>query len=427
MKRALVLLLAFSVAGIAAAQTAPTAQTPQAAYDLLIRGGHVIDARNGIDAVRDVAIKDGKIAAVAANIPVSQAARTVNAAGFYVTPGLIDIHVHVYTGEKGSAYAAGPNAVPIDAFSLRSCVTTVADAGSPGWRNFEDYKARIIDGSKTRVTAFLNIVGHGMAGGKFEQDLNDMEVKPTADMALKHKGVIVGIKSAHYNGPEWAPYERAVEAGRIANIPVMVDFGSARVRTIKELFERIFRPGDIYTHAYAGGGRGELIDGKVNPAIFAAQKKGIIFDIGHGGGSFVWQTAVQAFKEGYYADSISTDLHVSSMNAGMKDMTNVMSKFLALGMSLKDVVLRSTWNPAKEIKLEHLGNLSVGAPADVAVLKLEKGKFGFLDQRGGRLDGHQKLGCELTLRDGNVMWDLNGLASEHWQKMAPPAPRRPTP
>jgi dihydroorotase len=421
MKRALFFLLAF---GVAAAQTAPAAQTP---YDLLIKGGHVIDARNGVDAVRDVAIKDGKIVAVAANIPASQAAKTVNAANLYVTPGLIDIHVHVYTGEKGTAYAAGPNAVPIDAFSLRSCVTTVADAGSPGWRNFEDYKARIIDGSKTRVTAFLNIVGHGMAGGKFEQDLNDMEVKPTADMALKHKGVIVGIKSAHYNGPEWAPYERAVEVGRIANIPVMVDFGSARVRTIKELFERIFRPGDIYTHAYAGGGRGELIDGKVNPAIFAAQKKGIIFDIGHGGGSFVWRTAVQAFKEGYYADSISTDLHVTSMNAGMKDMTNVMSKFLALGMPLKDVVLRATWNPAKEIKLEHLGNLSVGAPADVAVLKLEKGKFGFLDQRGGRLDGNQKLGCELTLRDGNVMWDLNGLASEHWEKMAPPAPRPPSP
>ena len=306
-------------------------------------------------------------------------------------------------------------------------MTTVADAGSPGWRNFDDYKARIIDKSKTRVTAFLNIVGHGMGGGTVEQNLADMEVKPTADMALKHKGVIVGIKSAHFNGPEWAPYERAVEAGTIADIPVMVDFGSARVRTIKELFERVFRPGDIYTHAYAGGGRGELIDGKVNPAIFAAQKKGIIFDIGHGGGSFVWQTAVQAFKEGYYPNSLSSDLHVTSMNAGMKDMTNLMSKFLALGMPLKDVVVRSTWNPAKEIKLEQLGNLAVGAPADVAVLRLEKGKFGFLDQRGGRLGGTQKLGCELTVRDGAVVYDLNGIAAEAWEKMAPPAPRRQTP
>jgi dihydroorotase len=410
MKAAVVFLVALSIGRLASAQPS---------YDLLIKGGHVIDGRNGIDAVRDVAIKAGRIAAVAADIPSAQATKTVDAAGLYVTPGLVDIHVHGYHGEKGTAYAGGPLGVPIDAFSLRSCVTTVADAGSSGWRNFDDFKARIIDTSKTRVTAFLNIVGYGMGGGKFEQNLADMEVKPTADMALKHKGVIVGVKSAHFNGAEWTPYERAVEAGTIANIPVMVDFGSARVRTIKELFERVFRPGDIYTHAYAGGGRGELIDGKVNPAIFAAQKKGIIFDIGHGGGSFVWQTAVQAFKEGYYPDSLSSDLHVSSMNAGMKDMTNIMSKFLALGMPLKDVVVRSTWNPAKEIKLEQLGNLSVGAPADIAVLRLEKGKFGFLDQRGGRLDGTQRLGCELTLRDGAVVYDLNGLASEAWEKMAP--------
>jgi dihydroorotase len=206
----------------------------------------------------------------------------------------------------------------------------------------------------------------------------------------------------------------------------MVDFGSARVRTIAELFTKYFRPGDIYTHAYAGGGRGELIEGKVNPAIFAAQKRGIIFDIGHGGGSFVWRTAVQAFKEGYYPDSLSTDLHIGSMNAGMKDMLNVMSKFLALGMPLPDIIQRSTWNPAKEIKLEHLGHLSVGAPADVAVLRLEKGKFGFVDQRGGRLDGAQKLGCELTLREGSVAYDLNGLTAQPWETMPPPTPRPPT-
>jgi dihydroorotase len=318
--------------------------------------------------------------------------------------------------------------VPVDAFGPRSCTTTVSDTGSAGWRNFEDFKTRIIDKSKTRVTSFLNIVGHGMAGGTFEQDLADHEVKPTADMALKHKGVIIGIKSAHYNGPEWDPFTRAVEAGKIADIPVMVDFGSARVRTIKELFERVFRPGDIFTHAYAGGGRGELIDGKVNPASFEARKKGIIFDIGHGGGSFVWRTAVQSFKERFYPDTISTDLHVGSMNAGMKDMVNVMSKFLALGMPLKDVIQRSTWKPAQVIKREDLGHLSVGAGADVAVLRLDKGKFGFLDQRGGRLDGTERLGCELTLRDGNVVWDLNGLAAPAWETMPPPEPRtrRPT-
>ena len=359
---------------------------------------------------------------MAPGIPVSQAAKVIDASGLYVMPGLVDIHVHAYTGE-GQSYSRGFRSVPPDGFTLESCTTTVADAGTAGWRNFEDFKKRIIDQSKTRVTAFLNIVGHGMAGGSFEQDLADMEAKPTAEMALKYKGVIVGIKSAHYSGPEWEPYSRSVEAGRIADIPVMVDFGSARVRTIAELFTKYFRPGDIYTHAYAGGGRGELIDGKVNPAIFAAQKKGIIFDIGHGGGSFVFRTAVQAFKEGFYPDSLSTDLHIGSMNAGMKDMVNLMSKFLALGMPLKEVVVRSTWNPAKEIKQEQLGHLSVGAPADVAVLRLEKGKFGFLDQRGGRLDGTTRLGCELTLRDGAVVYDLNGLASEPWEKMPPPVRR----
>ncbi len=407
------LLLALSAVSAAHAQTS---------YDLLLKSGHVIDGRNGIDAVRDVAIKDGRIAAVAPDIPASQATKTIDASGLYVTPGLVDIHVHVYTGE-GSSYARGFRSVPPDGFALESCTTTVADAGSSGWRNFEDFKSRIIDQSKTRVTAFLNIVGHGMGGGDIEQNLADMEVKPTAEMALKHKGLIVGIKSAHYNGPQWDPYIRSVEAGTIADIPVMVDFGSARVRTIAELFTKYFRPGDIYTHAYAGGGRGELIDGKVNPAIFAAQKKGIIFDIGHGGGSFVFGTAVQAFKEGFYPDSLSTDLHIGSMNAGMKDMVNLMGKFLALGMPLKDVVVRSTWNPAKEIKQDHLGHLSVGAPADVAVLRLENGKFGFLDQRGGRLDGTQRLGCELTLRDGAVVYDLNGLASEPWEKMPPPTGR----
>jgi dihydroorotase len=197
----------------------------------------------------------------------------------------------------------------------------------------------------------------------------------------------------------------------------MVDFGSARVRTIKELFEKYFRPGDIYTHAYAGGGRMELLDGKVNPAMVAAQKRGIIFDVGHGGGSFRFRMAVQAFKEGFYPDSLSTDLHIGSMNAGMKDMVNLMGKFLALGMPLKDVVVRSTWNPAREIKLEQLGHLSVGAPGDVAVMRLEKGKFGFLDQLGGRLDGTQRLTCELTLRDGVVVYDLNGLAGVPWEKL----------
>src|SRR6266566_4735040 len=353
----------------------------QQKYDLLLKGGHVIDSRNRISAVRDVAIANGKVAAVAANIDRSEAFKVVDASGYYVTPGLVDIHVHVYagTGERGSY--AGDNSVYPDGFTLRSGVTTIVDAGSSGWRSFDDFKQRIIDRSRTRVLALLNIVGAGMRGDKFEQNLADMEAKPAADAALRHKDVIVGVKTAHYAGPEWTPVERAVEAGTQANIPVMVDFGANRPeRPMAELVTKKLRPGDIYTHMYSGL-RNELDDsGRVNPGMREGRKRGVIFDVGHGGGSFAWRIAMPAMKEGFLPDSISTDLHIGSMNAGMKDMLNVMDKFLAMGMSLDDVVARSTWNPAREIRREGLGNLSIGSPADVAVLRLEKGKYGFVDQ-----------------------------------------------
>src|SRR5262245_10084483 len=177
----------------------------QQKYDLLLKGGHVIDPKNKISAVRDVAIANGKVAAVAAKIDPAEALKVVDVSGYYVTPGLVDIHVHVFagTGERGSY--AGDNSVYPDGFTFRAGVTTVADAGCAGWRNVEDFKQRVIDRSKTRVLAFINIVGNGMRGGKFEQDLADMEAKPTAEMALRHKDLIIGVKTAHYAGPEWTP------------------------------------------------------------------------------------------------------------------------------------------------------------------------------------------------------------------------------
>jgi dihydroorotase len=395
----------------------PVATAPK--YDLLLRGGHVIDGRNKISAVRDVAISGGKIAAVAAKLNPADALKTVDASGLYVTPGLIDIHTHVFagTGERGSY--AGDNSVYPDGFTLRVGVTTIADAGCAGWRNFEDFKLKVIDRAKTRVLAFLNIVGNGMRGGKFEQDLSDMEAKPTADMARRFPGVVVGVKSAHFSGPEWAPIERAVEAGTAADIPVMVDFGSNRPeRPMAELVTKKLRPGDIYTHMYSGL-RNEQVDGRVNPAMWEARKRGVIFDVGHGGGSFLWRIAVPAMKEGFVPDSISTDLHIGSMNAGMKDMLNVMDKFLAMGMSLDEVIVRSTWNPAHEIKQDQLGHLSVGAIADIAVLRLEKGRFGLVDMNGARMDSTQRLMCELTVKDGKVLYDLNGLSKPDWKTLAP--------
>src|SRR5437763_10764080 len=406
----------FPAAAICLVMSATAQVSAQQKYDLLLKGGHVVDARNNISAVRDVAIADGKVAAVAANINAGDALKVIDASGLYVTPGLVDIHVHVYagTGERGSY--AGDNSLYPDGFTLRSGVTTVADAGSSGWRSFDDFKNRIIDRSKTRVLAFLNIVGAGMRGDKFEQNLSDMEAKPTADMAMRHKGLIIGIKTAHYAGPEWAPVERAVEAGTQANIPVMVDFGAHRPeRPMAELGTQQLRPGDIYTHMYSGL-RNELDDsGHVNPGMVEGRKRGVIFDVGHGGGSFAWRVAVPAIQQGFRPDSISTDLHIGSMNAGMKDMLNTMSKFLAMGLKEDDVIRWSTWNPAREIHHEELGNLSIGSPADVTVLSVEHGKFGFTDMYGARMDGDRKFECQMTVFNGKIVYDLNGISRPEWK------------
>ena len=391
-----------------------------AQYDLLLKGGHVIDARNGISATRDVAIQGGRIAAVENDIPASKAAKVVDVSGLYVTPGLIDIHVHVYAGTGHRGGYNGDNSVYPDGFTFRSGVTTVVDAGSSGWTQFADFKDRVIDRSQTRVLAFLNIVGHSMAGGRVEQDPSDMDPAVTAAVALKYKGTIVGIKTAHYRGPEWVAVERAVEAGSIAGMPVMVDFGDFRPeRPFQDLVLKKLRPGDIYTHMYLGAVPMLDDQGRVLPYLFEARKRGVIFDVGHGGGSFLFRQAVPAVKQGFIPDSISTDLHIGSMNAGMKDMLNVMSKFLNMGMPLDEVIKRSTWHPAREIHREDLGSLTAGTPADVAVLRLEKGDFGFVDVYGARLKGDRKLVCELTVHDGKVVWDLNGITREDWEKLGP--------
>jgi len=394
----------------------------QPPYDLLLKGGHVLDSRNRVNGVMDVAVTGDKIAAVAPNIPADRAKRVINAAGLYVTPGLVDMHAHVFAGTMGPEYTGALSVRP-DGFTFRSGVTTAVDAGSAGWRNFAEFKKQIIDTAETRVLAFLNIVGNGMAGREtVEQDLGDMDSARTAEEAARYPGLIVGIKIAHYMGPDWMPVDRAVDAGRRANLPVMVDFADFRKeRPFQQLVLEHLRPGDIYTHLYLGAVPMLDADGKVLPYLFEARKRGVIFDVGHGAGSFLWRQAVPAVRQGFVPDSISTDLHVHSMNAGMKDLLNVMSKFLALGMPIEDVVARATWHPAREIHREELGHLSTGAPADITVLRLVKGDFGFLDARGTRLNGSQKLVAELTIRAGRVVWDLNGLAADDW----PSAPVHP--
>lgn len=385
-------------------------------YDLILQGGHVVDAKNHIDGTRDVGIKDGKIAAVSEHLNAQDALKTVDAKGFWVTPGLIDLHTHVYagTGERNSY--AGDSSVYPDGFTLRNGVTTIVDAGSSGWKNFPDFKDKVIDRSITRVLAELNIVGSGMRGTKYEDNLDDMDGKTTGEFALKYPGVVVGIKSAHFTGPEWKPYEQAVIAGNTANIPVMIDYGARRIeRPLYDLVTKYLRPGDIYTHCFSGNrGEQDPETGGPSKALIDMRKRGIYCDIGHGGGSFSFSVAAPIMAAGYHPDSISTDLHITSMDGSMKDILNVADKLILLGETIPEVFTQMTANPAHEIKQDQLGNLSVGSVADVAVFSEEHGTFGFFDMFGAKDIGHVKLVCELTIKDGKIVYDLNAIEFDKW-------------
>jgi len=389
--------------------------------DILLKGGHVIDPKNKIDSQMDVAIIAGKISQVASNISANTARRVINVTGLYVTPGLIDMHFHAFYGTdlNSTSVANSSRGQQPDAFTFRSGVTTVVDAGSSGWRNFPLFKAQTIDKSQTRVLAFLNVVGSGMIGRFEEQNVTDMNPVLNAYMINRvYPKILVGIKSAHYWG-DFTSVDKAIESGKLAKVPIMVDFGEhAPPNSIESLFLEHFRPGDIFTHTFSEIiGRESVVDEatrKVKPFVFEAQKKGVIFDVGHGGGAFAWSQAIPAFQQGFLPNVISSDLHDESMNSAMKDMANLLSKFLAIGMSVQDVILRSTWNPANVIQRPDLGNLSVGSDADVAVFNLRKGDFGFMDVRRVTVKGTQKLEAELTLRAGKIMWDLNGISGTQW-------------
>jgi len=402
----IVIMMIFCLSAVAAARAQQ--------YDMVIRNGHVIDPKNNIDDKMDVAILNGKVARVAKNIPAVQAKKQVDASGMYVTPGFIDVHTHVFVGSKPSTFADGFSSLSPDDFTFRSGVTTVVDAGCSGWRNFPLFKEHVIDQSRTRVLAFLNIAGSGMSGDPTEQDVSDMNADMTSLMIKKYPDIIVGVKIGHYSGSDWAPFDRALEAGKLSNTVLFVECHLPKY-SLQDQLSRM-RPGDIITHAYENiQERQPVVDsvtGKVWPYVLEAQKRGVLFDVGHGGAGFWFSVAKPALKQGLLPNSFGTDLHRFSMNSGMKNMSNVMSKFLNMGMTLQQVIQRATWYAARSIKREDLGQLSEGAVADITVFDVLQGKFGFIDAAGTRMEGNQKLETELTLREGKVVYDLNGMAAK---------------
>lgn len=382
-------------------------------YNIVIKGGHVIDPKNNLNNILDVAIGDGKIILIAKTIDAAHATSVIDARGMYVVPGLIDIHTHDFHGtDPTREFCYGTESVMPDGFSFCSGVTTVVDAGSSGWRNFSLFKKKIIDNSRTRVFAFLNIVGEGMRGNPYEQNTKDMDSKMAAITAEQYKNYIVGFKVAHYKGHDWTPVDEAVKAGKTANIPVMIDFGqNPSPLSLKELFFDHLRPGDILTHCFAEiRGRESIVDPgseKLKSFVWEARKKGIVFDVGYGKISFAFSQAMPAIKAGFYPNSISTDMYAAYEGNETKNILNIMSKFLALGMSVPDVIKTVTWNPAKEINHEELGNISAGAIADVTILSIRNGKFDLYDYTGYGIVSPKKIECEFTIKNGKIVYELN--------------------
>lgn len=381
-------------------------------YEILIQHGHVFDPANNIDTIMDIAISGGRIVELGFNISAEKAQKRIDATGFWVCPGFIDIHTHVFVGSN-KGFANGINSLSPDDFSFKSGVTTMVDAGTSGFHNFEKFLHQVIETSKTRILAFLNISGAGMVGKPEEEKLENMNPDSAFLWVQKYPDIIVGIKIGHFEGISRQPFENALKVCERASVPLFVECHLPNY-TLEEQLEWM-RPGDIITHTFEKvQERMSVIDdvGKVRSFVREATERGVLFDLGHGGAGFWFSEAIPALEQGLWPNSFGTDLHRFSMNAGMKDMANVLSKFLAMGMPLKEVLKRSAWFPALSIKRPDLGHLGIGTVADLTILDIREGVFGFVDAGGNKISGGQKIVVEMTIREGKIVWDLNGLAAK---------------
>ena len=391
--------------------------------EILLKGGHVIDPANDIDTICDVGILDGRIARVEENIPITDADRVVDVGNLVVTPGMLDIHVHAYhTRAHGPGMFVGN--LNADAHFLKEGVTTCVDTGTSGAEEFEHFRKTVIETSKTRILGFVNIAAPGM--GDPEQVVANLNPQKAAETAATHDDVCVGIKTAHYwttepfddEHPPWASIDATVEAGELCKMPVMVDFWPRPPeRSYPDLLLKHLRPGDIHTHVFAR--QFPIIDeqGEVYDYMREARKKGIHFDLGHGAASFWYRAAMPAIADRFPPDSISTDLHMGNINGHVHSMLDTMSKCLAMGMSLQEVIYRSTVTPAHAIHRPQLGSLTPGSEADVAILGVLEGNFYYRDCGWACIEAQHRLECAITLRAGEVVWDRHGMTCPHLQEI----------
>jgi dihydroorotase len=375
-------------------------------YDLVIKGGFVIDPFQEINEVMDVAISRGKIVDVRSGINIEGTKHVVDASGLLVTPGLIDIHVHC-------SYNMAHLSVDPEFSCLAKGSTTVLDAGSMGQLNFMGFRKYLIDRSRTRILALLNIESLGMIEvhhkeewPKLIMDYEEMfiNIKETLKVIRENQDIITGIKWAHHTPKGLSLARKAADEAKC----VLMAENHYEPETVKCL-----NKGDIITHifhAHKPSLKRSLHDGlldeegNVQHEFFDAIKRGVILDVGHGAGSFSWQVAEEAFKQGIKPDTISTDLHMGSFNGPAFDLPTTMSKFLLLGMPLYDVVKASTITPAKVLgKQDEIGNLKPGACADLALFKLEEGKFVFTDVYENKRVGHQRLIIRKVIRGGEII------------------------
>ena len=393
-------------------------QSSQPHIDLLLKGGRVIDPANNVDGQFDVAVSRTRVSAVEADIPASSAHKVVDVSRLLVVPGLIDLHAH-FCGFRGFVLP--------DAHCLPTGVTAALDAGGSGWKTYDDFNDQVISKSTTRVFALLNIVGAGMVGDP-EQDLEEMDPEAAAAKISQRPERIVGIKVAHYQGPGWEPLDRGVEAAQATGTFVMVDQNALPTRTADKMLLEHLQPGDVTTHCFGFGKPVINAKGEVKPFVREARQRGIQFDVGHGAGSFSFRMAEAAVAGGFPPDTISTDMHTSSLLTCNANMPETMSKMLACGMPLFDVIRASTVAPAAQLKHTELGTLTIGSDADIAVLALNEGDFGFTDNgpTGNRvMKARQRLTAELTIAQGNVAWDANGRTRDDWSHTPPPDERIP--